>query len=396
MLLPRSCWLAFAASGVGSFVSGQTPPPPTTAPTPATPAAPGKAAAPFDVVIVEGHRAVGNAVVPLAAGGSLVTGYVEDEQKRAELVATTVADDGTVGPLLRFRGEVSAWGWDTVPAPDAGSWVAGFATRASGGDDMLLLRVDSKGRIVNERYFGGGADDRCWAMTTASGDGVVLVGETASFGGGERDAWIVRTDAAGQELWQRTVGGAGTERVFGVACTDDGGVLTVGLQKENATAAPRALVVVLDGNGAVRQQRAFGPAGTIAHGLAKGPDGTFLVAGYIRSARGDHDAWFACLRADGSEVWQRTVADAAETRAMTCAVRVDGSGCAIGYTQQADHFDVFTLPFGKDGTPAAIEVRKNPGDDRGVDVGCATSGGLWCTGSFATERGSAWRVWRRL
>jgi hypothetical protein len=330
-----------------------------------------------DVVVATGHRAVGNSVTLMVDGSCLVAGYVEDEKGRSELVATTVSASGEVAPLLRFTGEASAWGWDAAPGADGARWIAGHATRTRGDDDVLLVRATAKSAVEWHRYFGGTGNDRCWATAVTVDGGVILAGETASFGGGERDAWLVRTDPRGEVVWQRPFGGAGTERLFGVVATANGVVLAVGGQQQVAGKEPmQALVIVVDKDGERLHERCWGNGvNTVAHGVAPAPDGTFWVAGYTRSPRGDHDVMITCLRADGTEVWQRVVPDEFESRAMTCHVHHDGTVGAIGYSRRDEQFEVFTLPFAGAGTPGAWRVQANPGDDRGVDLVHDASGG---------------------
>jgi hypothetical protein len=44
----------------------------------------------------------------------------------------------------------------------------------------------------------------------------VPAGYTWSYGAGERDMWLVKTDPAGNQLWSQTYGGAGAEFCFQV------------------------------------------------------------------------------------------------------------------------------------------------------------------------------------
>jgi hypothetical protein len=65
------------------------------------------------------------------------------------------------------------------------------------------------------------------AQTTDGG--YVIAGETKSYGAGESDAWLIKTDASGDTMWTRTYGGSDIEVGCSVAQTADGGYVIAGL-----------------------------------------------------------------------------------------------------------------------------------------------------------------------
>lgn len=70
--------------------------------------------------------------------------------------------------------------------------------------------------VVWERALGGSLDDGFGGVSFAEG-GFVLSGSTASNDGnvsgnhGQTDAWVVKVDRNGQPIWQRPLGGSGSE-----------------------------------------------------------------------------------------------------------------------------------------------------------------------------------------
>lgn len=125
-------------------------------------------------------------------------------------------------------------GWSTSPPSESktspffgGDWVG----------DYWVVRIDTNGGKIWERSFGGSAHDWCsGAMVTKDG-GFLLTGHSGSpadgnktspaFGG--NDIWLVRLNAVGDKLWDRTLGFTNfNDSLSHVSERDDGGFIIGG------------------------------------------------------------------------------------------------------------------------------------------------------------------------
>lgn len=99
-----------------------------------------------------------------------------------------------------------------------------------GGYDGWLVQTDSVGTPQWDRVYGGPDDDGLNRLLPMPNGGFLLGGTTGPNisgslpGRGQADGWLVRTDAAGTLLWQRTVGGLSDDILVGLARCLDGGV----------------------------------------------------------------------------------------------------------------------------------------------------------------------------
>lgn len=104
-------------------------------------------------------------------------------------------------------------------------YVAGYtSSTGAGGVDALLAKYDSAGSIVWQRTLGGTGDDYGWSVTTDSSDNVYLACSTYSTGAGGGDILLAKYDTSGSLVWQRTLGGTGTDIGCSVATDSSGSV----------------------------------------------------------------------------------------------------------------------------------------------------------------------------
>jgi uncharacterized delta-60 repeat protein len=79
--------------------------------------------------------------------------------------------------------------------------------------------------------YGGAGDDVCKSILQTDDGGYLLAGYTNSFGSGDYDYWVVKTDAQGNELWNRTYGGDSSDVCVAAVKTLDGGYALAGTTK---------------------------------------------------------------------------------------------------------------------------------------------------------------------
>jgi hypothetical protein len=109
-----------------------------------------------------------------------------------------------------------------VTTTDGGYLVAGNTrSYGAGGKDIILLRLDQYGNMLWQKTLGGAKDDTVRSMIKTGG-GYVILGETTSFGKGDVDLWVIKLNANGNIEWEKTYGGASTERAGGIIEGDNG------------------------------------------------------------------------------------------------------------------------------------------------------------------------------
>lgn len=243
--------------------------------------------------------------------GSTISHGVGNNDVRVALVRP----DGKVTWELAIGGPGLEDATSIVGAPDGGCLVAGMTTSfGAGGLDAWLVRLGPDGEVIWQRTFGG-AEDEIFASVARSPSGF-YVGGTQRFGAVNADAWLLELDANGDVVWQETLAGESDDYVTSVAATPDGLVIVASSNSLLGGAGGgvpffRPWLVKLDAGGNVLWQRTYNVSGgDYWIDVEPLPDGGFAVTGEVLAAaffRGD--VWLVRLDKDGNVVWDRRFGD---------------------------------------------------------------------------------------
>jgi hypothetical protein len=128
-----------------------------------------------------------------------------------------------------FGGSDDDWGFSVQQTSDGGYVITGRTQSFGAGDyDAWLIKTNEFGDTLWTKTFGGSDGDWGNTVRQTSDGGYIITGLTASFGAGARDLWLIKTDANGDTLWTKTFGGGGDEIGFFVDTTSDGGYIVAG------------------------------------------------------------------------------------------------------------------------------------------------------------------------
>lgn len=268
-----------------------------------------------------------------------------------------------------YGGKHAEFLYDAIPTPDYGFLLAGSSisnkngnkSEANKGDlDYWVWKMDEKGTAEWQKSFGGNGVDLLQSVRITTDGGFILAGTSSSNLSadkkeackGQEDFWIIKLDAKGGEIWQRTIGGSGQEKLLSIAQTKDGGYILGGTSSSNTSEPDEKgivdkygksedsrgsldyWVVKLDPKGEIEWQKTLGgkyvdELKSIEQTLDEG----YILGGYSNSpesgdkAQGSYglgDYWIVKLDKEGNQLWQQTLGGDKDDNLFTLSQTKDG------------------------------------------------------------------------
>jgi hypothetical protein len=166
---------------------------------------------------------------------------ISDTQGSYDFWLVKVDDKGNMLWERSFGGSGIEIAYDIAKTDDNAYVVVGntFSTdgdisATKGESDIWLIKVDDAGRLIWEKSFGGSQFDAAQAVTPSKNGGFFVIGNSKSSdadtteNAGENDIWIIKIDAEGNLVWQKSFGGDNIDFGFDIVENSDGSVLLVG------------------------------------------------------------------------------------------------------------------------------------------------------------------------
>jgi len=242
------------------------------------------------------------------------------------------APDGT---LLLQRTYGTAGGFEDGNGVAVGSDGSIYVAGSSDNSKALLVKFAPNGALLWQRTWGGTMGEIAFGVAV-SGDSasVYITGQTLSFGAGFLDAFLVKFDASGNLVWERTWGGPINETGQAVAVAGDGSVYVAG--DGNSFFGNDAILLKFAPDGTLTWQRDWRGGASLeddsaALGVATAPDGSVYMTGRsFISGRGQRGA-LVKFTPDGNVVWERTWGSGTDA-ALGVTVAPDGTIFMTGNT----------------------------------------------------------------
>jgi Domain of unknown function (DUF5122) beta-propeller len=236
---------------------------------------------------------------------------------------------------------------------DGSVYVTGVST--NNGNDAVLLKFDANGTLLWERTWGGPDSDTSLAVAAGPDGSAYIAGTATSFGPSSLSLFVVKFDSLGNLVWQRISDGAEGNAV---AVGPDGSVYAAGTTPRPGLIGNFDLLVLkitFDGNLVWQRTYSAGDVVDPRGGMTVASDGSVYMAGAIQTVRRTADiaALIVKLSTDGDLLFDKQFdGRGGETGTGVAVAPDDGTVYVAGTTTSfgagsQDAFVLHLLPTGK-------------------------------------------------
>ena len=244
-----------------------------------------------------------------------------------------------------YGGVNNDYGTYVQQTSDSGYIMTGYTNNFGAGafDDIYLIRTKQNGDTIWTKTYGGSGMERSYAVQQTSDGGFIITGFTDSFGAGNDDIYLIRTDANGTTTWSKTYGGSGLDIGYAVRQTSDGGFIVAGVT-DLGTGNGDLYFIKTKANGDTLFTKIIGGTGIDrASSIEETTDGSFIIGGYTTSfGAGGNDFYLLKLAANGSLLWSKTYGGTESDMGSFVRQTSDGGYIFVGNTMSfgAGAYDV--------------------------------------------------------
>jgi hypothetical protein len=308
-----------------------------------------------------------------------------------------VKKEEVVGWSKTFGGAKDDVAKSVQQTTDGGYIVAGWTwSYGAGYYDFWLIKTDADGNKLWDQTYGGINYEGAFSVQQTTDGGYIAAGHTASDGVNSGKAWLVKTDADGNKLWDQTYAGVGREGVYSVQQTTDGGYILAG-QTGPYMADSDFWLIKTDADGNRLWARTYG--GTKhdgAHSVQQTTDGGYIAAGVTKSyGAGSSDAWLIKVDADGNKIWDQTYGGTNGEWAHSVQQTTDGGYIVAGwaFSPGAGFYDFWLIKTDAEGNKLWDQTYGGAGQEWANSVQQTTDGGYIIAGFREFSQGRARDFW---
>jgi hypothetical protein len=268
-------------------------------------------------------------------GGYIVTGYAFSYSNGFNNVWLIKTDaDGDTLWSKTFKANGHSMGYSVRQTADDGYIISGEKYSPGTYRDVWLIRTDAGGDSLWTKTYGGYGQEYGYSVQQTADGGYIIVGETDSFSNGYTDVWLIKTDADGDTLWTRTIGGESYDCGLSVLETSNNEYVLTGYTESYGTGESDLLLIKTDAAGDTLWTRTYG-GNTVDWGYSLSPtaDNGYILTGFTLSfGAGSYDVWLIKTDAAGDSLWSKTFGSGGEEWGHAVQQTSDGGYVIAGYT----------------------------------------------------------------
>ena len=206
-----------------------------------------------------------------------------------------------------IKGDTYEKGSSVVRTSDGGYAVVGYTQSVLTGYDVYLVKMDSVGNVEWNKTYGGELDDFGFSVIQTSDGGYAITGYTKSFWPYTYKVYLVKTDSMGNMQWNKTYGGIIMDFGYSVVQTTDGGYAIAGYTYSYGAGQSDVYLVKTNSTGDMQWNKTYGGTDReVGYSVVQTSDGGYAIAGYTEPGDGMSDVYLVKTDSSGNMQWNKT------------------------------------------------------------------------------------------
>lgn len=227
--------------------------------------------------------------------------------------------------------------------------------------------------LWTKRYGNGGQPDMGHCVSQTQDGGYIIIGSTRTYGAGNFDFWLLKTDENGDTLWTKTFGDQLYDLGWSGHQTIDKGYIIVG------HVANDAHIVKTDSLGNMQWSNSYGGGDSECfYSVRQTLDSAYVATGFTKSFTGNYEVVLVKFNSDGDTLW-------AKRYFYGIGFDLDltsDTGCVItGWTGASNNREAFIIKTDADGD--TVWTKRYDAYTEGLGIEQTYDGGYILTGDYS-------------
>ena len=192
-------------------------------------------------------------------------------------------------------------------------------SKGNGGYDVWLIKLSITGDIIWEKPYGHEKDEFGNGISEDADGDFLICGTTNSTQSGYKNVWVIKIDALGQLIWEKTFWGSDNDNAYDIISTPDKGCIVLASKESKADNDKDIWMIKLDKKGKRLWQSILGERyiNDEAFSFVQTPDNGFMVAGYTNTgSEKKEDIYIIKTDSRGTQTWAKTFGDIEKDEAI--------------------------------------------------------------------------------
>ena len=216
--------------------------------------------------------------------------------------------------------------------------------------NVYVNAIDINGQKNGVKRYGGSKVDVANSIINTK-DGYVLAGMSKTWGHGGEDAYVIKLDKDGNQIWHNAFGFRYDEVANQIIATRDGGYILVGTTDSDIKKQQDIYVVKLNANGTRAWQAHYGSKeDEEGYGIVETDDG-YVIAGYTKDTQSyNSDVYLLKISHHGRMLWSKKYG-LDKDDAAKAIIKVEDGFVVAGYktSQETYSKDLYILKVDENG-----------------------------------------------